>query len=126
GFGLLGHLVEMVKASQVDVRLDLAHIPLLAGASDAVAAGITSSLQPQNLRLRRAIRNLERAVEHPAYPLLFDPQTDGGLLVGVPAETTADCIAALRALGYTRTSVIGEVLPASDALEPITIRTAAR
>ena len=61
GFGLLGHLVEMVRASDVDVELDLRAIPSLPGALDTIAAGITSSLQSQNLRLRRAVRDIDGA-----------------------------------------------------------------
>ncbi len=63
GFGLLGHLVEMVKASGVDATLDLTAVPLLDGARETLRAGIFSSLQPQNVRLRRAIRNLDEAAK---------------------------------------------------------------
>ena len=84
GFGLLGHLVEMIKPSRVDVEIDLGAIPFLAGAEETVAAGIFSSLQPENLRLRRAIRDVESASKDMRYPLIFDPQTSGGLLAGVP------------------------------------------
>ena len=119
GFGLLGHLVEMIKPSRVDVELDLGAIPLLPGAQETVAAGIFSSLQPQNLRLRRAIRDVEDASRDPRYPLLFDPQTSGGLLAGVPAEQANTCAAALRKLGYAQTAIIGRVLPESDRLEPV-------
>ena len=121
GFGLLGHLVEMVKASQVDIELTLDAIPLLDGALDTVRQGITSSLQPQNLRLRRALRNLDEAARDPRYPLLFDPQTAGGLLASVPASSAAQCVAALRRLGYPSAAVIGTVLAPSDALAPIKI-----
>ena len=84
GFGLLGHLVEMVRASNVDVTVAIDRVPLLDGARETVALGIFSSLQPQNVRLRRAIRELETVAKHPLYPLLFDPQTAGGLLAAVP------------------------------------------
>jgi selenide,water dikinase len=121
GFGLLGHLVEMVRASEVDVELDLDAVPLMEGALEMVRAGIVSSLQPQNVRLRRAIANLEAAGKDPRYPLIFDPQTAGGLLASVPAEQADTCIAALKGLGYGRAAVIGRVLPKSDRLEPVTI-----
>lgn len=122
GFGLLGHLVEMVRASDVDVELDLSAIPFLDGAEDTVRDGIVSSLQPQNVRLRRAIANLDEAGRDPRYPLIFDPQTSGGLLATLPAENAEACITELKSLGYTRTAVIGEVLPKSDRLEPVTIK----
>ena len=121
GFGLLGHLVEMVRASEVDVTLELGAIPFLDGAEETVRDGIVSSLQPQNVRLRRAIANLEEAGKDPRYPLIFDPQTSGGLLASVPPDSVDDCVEALKKLGYERTAVIGEVKAQSDALEPVTI-----
>ena len=122
GFGLLGHLVEMTRPSGVDAELHLSALPLLDGALETSAAGILSSLQPANVRLRRALRNQAEAISHPAYPLIFDPQTAGGLLASVPAERADACIAALRQLGYRHTVAIGRILPQGDALEPIVLK----
>jgi selenide,water dikinase len=122
GFGLLGHLIEMTRASGVDAEIDLDALPLLDGAAETAAAGILSSLQPANVRLRRALRNQSEALQHPAYPLLFDPQTAGGLLASIPAADADACIAALRALGYVRTVQIGSIFASGDALEPIRLR----
>lgn len=122
GFGLLGHLVEMTRPSGVDAELDLASLPLLEGAEETVAAGILSSLQPANVRLRRAIKNQADWVDHPRYPLLFDPQTAGGLLASVPAERAQECVSALRALGYERATIIGRVLESGEAIEPISLK----
>ena len=122
GFGLLGHLVEMVRASEVDVVLDLNSVPLMDGAEDTAKAGILSSLQPQNVRLRRAVANPEEAGNDPRYPLIYDPQTAGGLLASVPAENADACVAKLIELGYARTMIVGEVLEQSERLEPITVR----
>jgi len=121
GFGLLGHLIEMVRASDVDVTLAPDRVPLLAGARETVALGIFSSLQPQNVRLRRAIRDPEAAARHPLYPLLFDPQTAGGLLASVPLREAERCVAALRGAGYADASVVGLVTARSGALEPVTL-----
>ncbi len=121
GFGLLGHLVEMVRASNVDATLQLQSVPLLDGVPETLAMGIFSSLQPQNVRLRRAISNIDEAGRHPLYAALFDPQTAGGLLASVPAMRAQACVAALRAAGYLATAIIGTVQPRSDALEAITI-----
>ncbi|MGE5154189.1 MAG: AIR synthase-related protein, partial [Bdellovibrio bacteriovorus] len=116
-----GHLVEMTRASGVDAVIQIEAVPVLEGAAETVAAGILSSLQPQNLRLRRAVRDLERAARHPRFPLLFDPQTAGGLLAGIPAENASACIAELRDLGYPAATVIGRIEPLSDAEGPIGI-----
>lgn len=121
GFGLLGHLVEMTRPSGVDAELSLAALPMLDGAVECVAAGIVSSLQPANVRLRRALRNQVAFSNHPRYPLIFDPQTAGGLLASVPAGQAVACVQALKALGYVHTAVIGRILPQADALEPIVL-----
>ena len=121
GFGLLGHLVEMTKASGVDARVKLDAVPILVGAEETAARGLLSSLQPQNVRLRRAVANVETAGADPRYPLLFDPQTAGGLLAGVPEARAEACIDRLQALGYTRAAVIGAVSERDDDAPPITI-----
>jgi selenide,water dikinase len=121
GFGLLGHLIEMVHASEVDATLAIERVPLLEGARETVALGIFSSLQPQNVRLRRAIKDLAVAARHPLYPLLFDPQTSGGLLAAVPLAQAERCVAALRAEGYAEADLIGFVAARSAAPEPVTV-----
>jgi selenide, water dikinase len=121
GFGLLGHLVEMTRPSGVDAEVDLSALPVLEGAEETSAAGILSSLQPENVRLRRALRNQQDAVGHPRYPLLFDPQTAGGLLASVPAARVEACLGALRSLGYKHAAAIGRVLGQGEALEPIVL-----
>ncbi len=121
GFGIIGHLIEMTKASQVDAELYMDAIPLLDGAMDTVRAGILSSLQPANLRLRRAVQDIETASKHPAFPLLFDPQTAGGLLAGVPADKVDECVEKLRSIGYRDTQVIGQVKTLSEDQAPIRI-----
>jgi len=122
GFGLLGHLVEMTRPSEVDAEIDLGALPVLDGAEETVAGGILSSLQPANVRLRRALRNQSEVIDHPRYPLVFDPQTAGGLLASVPADRAEACVARLKELGYGRTAVIGRVTEQSDELEPIVLK----
>jgi selenide,water dikinase len=111
GFGLVGHLLEMIRASGVTVNLNLAAIPLLEGAQDTVNLGITSSLQPQNLRASQWIDNLDQVSEHPKFPLLFDPQTSGGLLASVPQQSADACLAALHRSGYASSAIIGYTGP---------------
>jgi selenide,water dikinase len=123
GFGLLGHLVEMTRPSGVDAELQLSALPLMDGAVECVKAGIVSSLQPANVRLRRALRNAEEFVQDARYPLLFDPQTAGGLLASVPAEQADACVAALQAAGYAHTAIIGRVMAAGQAIEPVVLKT---
>ena len=67
GFGLAGHLVEMIRASgAVSVDLDLDALPALDGAMELFAQGFASSLQPENLRARHLIDGMERWAAHPS------------------------------------------------------------
>ena len=109
GFGLLGHLVEMVKASGVRVELDLEAIPILSGALETVEMGIYSELQPQNLHASHYIDNVERGQKFAQYPLLFDPQTSGGLLATIDEAKASECIIALKSAGLTHSSIIGRI-----------------
>ena len=122
GFGLLGHLFEMTQPSGVDAHISLSALPLLDGAQECVAQGIVSSLQASNVRLRRALRNQEQFVAHARYPLLFDPQTAGGLLASVPLEQAQDCLAALRSAGYEHAAIIGSVSPRDARLPPVVLQ----
>jgi selenide,water dikinase len=98
-------------------------LPLLDGAVDCVQAGIVSSLQPANVRLRRALRNADEFVGDPRYPLLFDPQTAGGLLASVPAAQAVACVQALKAAGYVHTAIIGRITAQGEAIEPVLLKT---
>ena len=109
GFGLLGHLVEMLKPSGLTAHLSMSAIPALNGALSCLENGITSSLQPQNIRLRRAIKNPELWISSPRYQLLFDPQTSGGLLATVPNRKAQECLVELQAKGYPDATIIGEI-----------------
>ncbi|HEY9832696.1 MAG TPA: selenide, water dikinase SelD, partial [Stenomitos sp.] len=121
GFGLLGHLMEMVKASGVAVELDLEAIPVLDGALATLEQGILSSLQPQNLRASDYIDNLSEVSTCAQYPLLFDPQTSGGLLAAVPAGQADLCLATLQAKGYVQSRIVGYVIPRVEGVKPIAI-----
>lgn len=121
GFGLLGHLMEMVKASGVAVQLNLEAIPVLEGALQTLQMGITSSLQRSNLRVSNYISNLSEVLTFPKYQLLFDPQTAGGLLATIPTEKADSCLDQLKAFGYSDSVIIGCVMPAVEAVNPVTI-----
>ena len=106
GFGLLGHLLEMLTASAADARLDPDAIPALDGALDLIAAGIASSLHQGNQSALSSLAGADPA--SPLAALLIDPQTAGGLLAGVSARRAAACLAELHAAGY-RAAEIGVV-----------------
>lgn len=112
GFGLAGHLLEMLEASGVAARLRLEDVPLMPGAADLAAAGVGSSLQPANLA---ATSWRMDAPQDARVALLTDPQTCGGLLASVPPEAAADLVARLRAAGH-QAALIGEVVAGAPHL----------
>jgi selenide,water dikinase len=101
GFGLGGHLMEILRASGVAAEL-AADLPALPGAGELAARGVASTLAPAN----RATLDLP---DGPAVALLADPQTSGGLLAGVSAEAAQACVAALRQAGC-EAAVVGRVV----------------
>ncbi len=109
GFGLAGHLREMLEASGMAAVLRLEAIPALPGARALAAHGIESTLAPANRRLLG---------DAPETALLVDPQTSGGLLLGLPSGRAISCLAALRD-GGSPAVIIGEVEPARAGANPI-------
>ena len=108
GFGLAGHLAEMLAASDpATAEIDLAALPLYAGAEALAALGVQSSLMPAN---RVATADLVTAPNTARARLLYDPQTCGGLLAAVPQERAAGLIRDLIAVGEVA-AVIGRVCP---------------
>ena len=108
GFGLAGHLAEMLRRGGLRARLQLGALPVLPGACELSAQGVRSSLHRQNERLIPAITVTDRDANPDRYPLLFDPQTSGGLLLALPAAEAPACVAALCAAGYAA-AAIGEL-----------------
>ena len=109
GFGLIGHLLEMLEASEVSAVLRLDALPVLPGARALAERGIESSLAPENRRLMGA------AADAPSAALLADPQTSGGLLLGLPAARATSCLEAMSQAGI-RAAIIGEVEPVRDGV----------
>ncbi len=106
GFGLLGHLSHIARASNVRIRVDRALIPLLSGTREAWSAGFRTGGADRNLEFVHSFVDwgttaaIDRAV-------LVDPQTSGGLLVALRPQRTADYLS--RVPGA---AVIGEVVAA--------------
>ena len=118
GFGLLGHLVEMLNASGLRARLDAQSLPRLPAATELLARGFASSLAPANEAFASALGT--QATNGWAHGLLFDPQTSGGLLASVLPSSAPACVEALARAGYHDTAIIGTVVPGSaDSTEPL-------
>ena len=104
GFGLLGHLAEMLRASGVSAILDASKLPALPGAVALLAQGFRSTFHPENEKAKKGIVIRPEAARHPKLELLFDPQTSGGLLFGLPEAAIQRALTKLD-----QVAIIGEV-----------------
>ena len=115
GFGLAGHLGEMLVASGASATIDLASVPLYEGVLALAREGMSSTLLTENLATAHFLKS---ELDATTRAVLFDPQTSGGLLAGIPSDRAAECVAELRGSGYRQATLIGRVtavgLPASE------------
>lgn len=120
GFGLVGHLYEMLAASNVGAEIGLARLPLLDGALEHALAGD----KPGGLGANRRHFGPRTVVEEPKgarspgaeeltrarLDLVFDPQTSGGLLISLEPEAAQVVVAGLAAAGQGEAAVIGRIV----------------
>jgi len=119
GFGLIGHLHEMVKGSGVSAVLNVAAIPFLRGALEFAQQQTIPGGLRDNQRFYGPFVVGGDAVDKARFDLLFDPQTSGGLLFSIPPQHAADCLAALHQRGLSIAAHIGEIRPAPLDMPPI-------
>lgn len=110
GFGLAGHLFEMLETGNVEVELNLTDIPALNGALETLGQGIFSSLHQDNSLVSQNIFNDEAFLNNPRFELLFDPQTAGPLLGSIPQSEAENCITQLKKCGFEHACAIGRVM----------------
>lgn len=112
GFGLAGHLLEMLAPDGLSADLEAGALPILPGALALARAGAGSSLAPAN---RAALMGRLEMEEGPLQDLMIDPQTCGGLLVALPGAESEPVLARLRAAGAMAVR-IGTVAPGPVAV----------
>lgn len=113
GFGLLGHALEMARASRCELQIQANNVPVLEGALDCFTRGVQSTLQDANEQVFRHVRLIEARRGDARVRILVDPMTAGGLLFGLPEAQAPDCLERLRAAGY-QAALIGKVVAAED------------
>ncbi len=86
GFSLLGHGLEMAEAANVMLEIELNKVPLINGARKYAEMGTFPGGAFDNQSYFGGRVKFNEAIDEPAQMLLFDPQTSGGLLLGVPRE----------------------------------------
>ncbi len=119
GFGLLGHLAEMVIGSGCGLVLRWTDIPVMPAAVEYAGYGLLPAGAFKNKEFRQHMVEREPGVDALMVDLLFDPQTSGGLLIAVAEEHAASLLERLIENGVQHSRMIGEVK--SDSREKIRI-----
>jgi len=115
GFGLLGHLYEMVAASNVGARVFLSQIPVLEKVRELASSGLIPSGAYRNLNYLEEKLQWNGSIDETDKLILTDPQTSGGLLMAVPGDKAAATLEALEAEGVTGAK-IGEIIDCEQPL----------
>tara|TARA_Y100001001_G_C7960275_1_gene292263 strand:- start:258 stop:695 length:438 start_codon:yes stop_codon:yes gene_type:complete len=110
GFGLLGHLWQMMKSSKVSAKLSWSEIPILPDVVELAVAGNISGGTTRNMEALKEIVQLEDGISNIDFTILADAQTSGGLLISVPEERSTVLIKGLVANQSLYSSVVGKVI----------------
>ena len=110
GFGLLGHLSSLLKASGAAAELAASAVPVLAKTREMIAAGAVPGGTKRNLQSAAEAVSFGPAINENERLLFADAQTSGGLLMAVAADRADALIAALRKEGTPAAAVIGRVI----------------
>jgi len=110
GFGLLGHLAEMVSGSAVSAKIYSGQVPMMAEALEFAAMGLIPAGAYKNREFREPMVAFADTVARGRQDVLFDPQTSGGLLISVSSRQAEALVAALKDAGIESAAQIGEVM----------------
>ena len=109
GFGLLGHLAEIVRGSGVGARIWSRRVPLIEGTRDLAERGLIPGGSRRNLDAVAPIVHWTPTLTELDQLLLADAQTSGGLLIAVARERTVELVNRLRDDGALAAAVVGEI-----------------
>jgi selenide,water dikinase len=110
GFGLIGHLAEMVVDSNYGIEIWSEKIPVIPKALEYAGMGLVPAGAYKNREFREQMVDFAASVDRLIQDILFDPQTSGGLLISVESESAGDLVKSLKKNGIKDAAVIGEVL----------------
>jgi selenide,water dikinase len=110
GFGLMGHLTGMLRASGVSALLSLSSVPVLPGATELLEQGVAPGGTHRNQAGVEDYVNWDDSLTDNDKLLLCDAQTSGGLLISVPEERLSLLLGALEERGVSTREVLGTII----------------
>ena len=117
GFGLLGHLAEIVRGSGVGARVWARQVPFIEGARALAEQGMIPGGSRRNLESVSPMVRFAPSLSELDHLLLADAQTSGGLLIAVSPEKVADLVGELRETNSLAASVVGEITDQTGEIE---------
>ena len=115
GFGLIGHLSEMLSDEKLEITVNSNNLPILPGAAKNAAMGFIPGGMYRNRDFIGEKCIVKSSVKKELADIVFDPQTSGGLLIALPENHTIDLLSELQSNGIESSRIIGTV---SEAKEP--------
>ena len=110
GFGLIGHLAEMIADTGIGIRLKSERIPIIPEALEYARIGLVPAGAYNNREFRESMTEFGPSVDRLTQDVLFDPQTSGGLLICVDRGKADELLHNLKREGIEKAAVIGEVV----------------
>jgi selenide,water dikinase len=110
GFGLLGHLSEMVQGSGCGVRLDSKSVPVLPETASYAGMGLIPAGAYRNRDFYKDVVQFVSSVDLALQDIFFDPQTSGGLLICVERDKARALLDSLKENGVEEVALVGEVV----------------
>lgn len=117
GYALAGHLVEMVRGSGVTAELDMSTLPVFAAVEECLDNEILPGAIERNQEYAMAWVRVADTTGEKNLPILYDPQTSGGLLIALPEKVVQPFVEEMHKRGHFSTSVIGRIVE-KDAGKP--------
>jgi len=111
GFGLLGHLAEIVAGSAFGVTVSCSELPIITGTIEYAQMGLVPGGTYKNREFRERMVDVPSSIDQAIQDILFDPQTSGGLLIGIDHINAPALVRDLEDNGIDCAAAIGEVIP---------------
>lgn len=119
GFGLAGHALEMVGETAISIDIQIEALPIMDEALDMYRKGMTTGVNASNRQLVTGAMTMAPGLPAWHQEIVFDPQTNGGLLVALPENQSRDLLAALHAAGIQAAAIIGRVTDQQEGVRLI-------
>ncbi len=110
GFGLMGHLAEMIQDTGLGLKIVLERLPILDVALGFAAMGMVPAGAHKNRSFRAPMVDMKEGVDQALEDLVYDPQTSGGLCMAVDRRASDALLQHLRSEGVKHANIIGEAV----------------